>query len=116
MPYSELKDIPQQTATILFLVAVWASIMHFINKKRWKGGLMTALGWMAHDFFVSNGVTILTFFILIGFGANEVLAIGLAGFAGHEGTRASSIIILAVLEKFGVKQTFSHFEQMEKEK
>jgi len=108
--YENLKDIPTWTQWAVILAGMWGAVMNFLSRKVLGESFKTRMTWFLVDSVASFGLTALAFLTLIGWGSNEVFAVGVSGFFGHMGTRGIHIAQLAVLEKFGAKQTFNHIK------
>ena len=98
MPFSNLDDIPSKTGLLVFLFGIIGAI---INYKRRKEATLTKRVFMfLSDMISSVMLSIASFSVVIGFGGNELLAVGLAGFVAHQGTRAVYLIELGLSKKY----------------
>lgn len=111
VPYNELKDIPLFTQVAVIITGIWGAFLNFSKREKGDVSLKLKVWWFLQDAVTSAGVSMLTFFMLIGYGVNEILAVGVSGFTGHMGARFIFIMQLALLERIGAARTFKHLKE-----
>jgi len=100
MPYSNIDDIPSKTSWIVFFFGIVGAL---INYGRRKDKTFTQKVFLfISDLISSVMLSVITFITVIGFGGTEILAVGIAGFVAHQGTRAVYLIELIIAKKFNV--------------
>ena len=100
MPYSSLEEIPKNTGLIVFLFGIIGAIINYGRRKN-KSFKQKALLFFS-DMVSSVMLSIVTFTTVVGSGGSELLAVGLAGFVSHQGTRAVYLLELIIAKKLNV--------------
>lgn len=100
MPYNSLDEIPKNTGLIVFLFGIIGAVINYSRRKD-KTMKQRVLLFLS-DMLSSVMLSIITFTSIVGFGGTELLAVGLAGFVAHQGTRAVYLIELIIAKKFNV--------------
>ena len=101
MPYSSLNEIPEKTGLIVFLFGIVGAIINYGRRKNKTFKQRVIL--FISDMISSVMLSIITFTTVVGFGGTELLAVGLAGFVAHQGTRAVYLMELIIAKKFNVE-------------
>jgi len=112
MPDKHLSDVDNISLIFTTIIGTWGSILSFLKRERSGYSFLKAVSMFLTDMFTNIGFTILTYLGLIGYGVNELLAVSIAGFIGHQGTRAIYLAELAIADKIGSK---SALEAIKKE-
>ena len=112
MPEKHLSDVDNISLIFTTIIGTWGSILSFLKRERSGYSFLKAVSMFLTDMFTNIGFTILTYLGLIGYGVNELLAVSIAGFIGHQGTRAIYLAELAIADKIGSK---SALEAIKKE-
>ena len=101
MPYNNLDEIPKNTS---FLVLLFAVIGALINNTRRKGKpIKQRVLFLLGDFISSSMLCLSAFYLMIGSGYSEPLAVGVAGIVAHQGTRVFFIVEKIIEAKTGAK-------------
>ena len=101
MPYSSLNEIPEKTSLFVFLLGLFGSVVNYTKRKNKTLGQRLFL--FISDLISSVMLSVITFTSVVGLGGSEILAVGLAGFVAHQGTRAIYLIEIIIAKKFGVE-------------
>ena len=103
--YNTIQDVPKLTYLVVLVLSLWGSILSFIQRSRdgLKRTLTQKLIMFLTDLISTMGLSIVTFCGAVGFGLNELLAVGISGFVAHQGTRAIYLIELLIADKLGSK-------------
>ncbi len=110
MPFSNLDDVPSKTGLLVFIFGIVGAIINY--KRRQEATLTKRVLMFISDMISSVMLSIASFSAVVGFGGNELLAVGLAGFVAHQGTRAVYLIELGVSRRYKlgideeIKETF----------
>jgi len=107
LPKEHLQDIDHVADLSILIVGVWGAIMNFFKRDikdySWKRKIFLFL----FDIISSAGIAIIVFLIIQGYYHNELLAVGLAGFFAHQGTRAfyymEHIVSQVIKQKLHIK-------------
>ena len=107
MPEKHIKDIDSVVSYAVILSGLWGAFMNYFKRKTSGYTKLKKLSLFAFDLISSAGIAIMTYLIIRGYGANELLAVGLSGWFGHQGTRAfytmETIITSIIEQKLNVK-------------
>ena len=107
MPDKHLRDIDDVVSLAVVGAGLWGAFMNYFKRKTKGYTRLKKLSLFAFDTFSSAGIAIMVYLIVRGYGANELLAVGLSGFFSHQGTRAfytlETIITSIVEQKLKVK-------------
>ena len=63
------------------------------------------------DAVSTSSFSIITYLGLIGYGVNDLFAVAVAGFIGHQGTRAIYVMEIFLAEKFGGSETIQAIKE-----
>jgi len=107
MPHNNFSDMNLAATMIAFVAGVWGALVSFIKRDLDDFTLAKKIPLFFMDMFVNVGLTMLAYSGLIGYGINELLAVAISGFMGHQGTRSFYLIELLIAEKIGAKETFN---------
>jgi len=113
VPHNNFGDVDFISTLFAFLAGVWGATVSFIRRDVRGFSVLKKITLFFMDMFVNIGLTLLVYLGLIGYGINELLAVAISGFIGHQGTRSFYLIELIITEKLGAKATF---EEIKKEK
>lgn len=114
MPYNNFNDIDKIATIIALLAGMWGAVLNFIRRDVKSLNLKKKISMFLTDVFISMGLTMLAYIGLIGYGLNDMLAVAISGFVGHQGVRSYYLIELIILEKLGAKATFEEVKKKEK--
>ena len=114
MPHNNFNDMDIVATLIATAAGLWGAIISFSRRdvKDFKIAKKITLFFM--DMFVNIGLTLLVYLGLIGYGINELLAVAISGFIGHQGTRSFYLAELIITEKLGAKATFDEVKKTNK--
>lgn len=110
MPTSSFQDMNAGATLIAIIAGIWGSVLNFIKRDTKHHNTLRKISIFIMDMFVNIGITMLVYIGAIGYGLNELIAVAIAGFMGHQGTRSFHLIELMVAEKVGAKETFKTLE------
>ena len=113
MPHNNFNDMDFVSTIIAALAGIWGAIISFSRRDVSNFSILKKVSLFFMDMFVNVGLTLLVYLGLIGYGINDLLAVAVSGFIGHQGTRSFYLIELIITEKLGAKATF---EEIKKEK
>ena len=99
--YSNLDEIPRNTGIFVVLLGVFGAFINY--HRRTDLDFIDRLGLFLTDLISSVTISIATFAIIMSTQQNELLAIGVAGYVAHQGTRIFYIIERVIAKKFGIK-------------
>ncbi|WP_345993774.1 hypothetical protein [Sulfurimonas sp. HSL-1716] len=111
MPHNNFNDINYFSTLIAFLAGSWGAALNFFRRDHKDRSFFKKLGFFIMDMFINVGLTMLAYIGLIGYGLNDLLAVAIAGFVGHQGTRTFYLMELIITEKLGAKQTFDEIKE-----
>jgi len=114
MPYNNFNDINILSTLIAFAAGAWGAILSFLKRDIKSFGILKNISFFFMDMFVNIGLTMLVYLGLIGYGINDLLAVAVSGFIGHQGTRSFYLIELIIVEKIGAKATFEEIKKSKK--
>lgn len=105
-------------ATMMALMAgLWGAILSFFRRYTKRFSMKRKILMFIMDMFINVGITMLVYLGLVGYGINDLLAVAISGFFGHQGVRSFYLMELIIAEKLGAKATFSEItESKENEK
>jgi len=103
MPEKHFNDLDTISLFIAFAAGLWGSILSFIKRNKDSYTKTRMIIAFLFDMFTNIGFTLLTYIGLIGYGTNDLLAVAVASFVGHQGTRAIYLAELAIADKIGSK-------------
>ena len=63
------------------------------------------------DAISTSSFSVITYLGLVGYGINDVFAVAVAGFIGHQGTRAIYLLEIFVAEKFAGEETINAIKE-----
>ena len=111
MPHNNFNDIDLFSTLIAALAGIWGAVISFYRRdvRKFKIGRKIAMFFM--DMIVNVGLTLLVFLGLVGYGINDLLAVAVGGFVGHQGTRSFYLIELIITEKLGAKSTHNDIKE-----
>lgn len=115
MPYNNFNDINIFSTIIALIAGAWGAFLSFLKRDHKDRSFKSKFGFFIFDMIVNIGLTMLSYIGLIGYGINDLLAVAIAGFVGHLGTRSFYLAELIIAEKLGAKYTFKEIIK-EKEK
>jgi len=107
VPDKHLKDIDDVVSLAVVGAGLWGAFMNYFKRKTKGYTRLKKLTLFTFDTFSSSGIAIIVYLIVRGYGANELLAVGLSGFFSHQGTRSfytlEQIITKILEQKLNVK-------------
>jgi len=102
-------------ATIIALSAgMWGAILSFFRRDTKGFSIKRKILMFIMDMFINVGLTMLTYLGLVGYGINDLLAVAISGFFGHQGVRSFYLMELIITEKLGAKATFTEIAEGKK--
>ena len=110
MPINSFTDLGNAATYAALFAGVWGAILSFLKRDIRKFSFPKTIGLFFMDMAVNMGITMLVYIGAIGYGFNELLAVALAGFLGHQGTRSFYLLELIIAEKLGAKKTFDEIK------
>ena len=114
MPAKNFHDLDDLSTFIAIVIGLWGSILSFIKRDRKDLTIFRKIAMFLLDMITNVGITLLTYFGLIGYGVDELLAVAISGFIGHQGTRGFYLIELAIADKIGSKEMLNEIKKGEK--
>ena len=111
MPHNNFSDVNIVSTIIAFIAGVWGAVVSFFRRDVSNFSILKKVSLFFMDMFVNVGLTLLVYLGLIGYGLNELLAVAVSGFIGHQGTRSFYLIELIITEKLGAKATFEEIKK-----
>ena len=111
MPHSSFNDMDVAATIIATLAGVWGAIISFSRRDIRDFKMIKKISIFFMDMFVNIGLTLLVYLGLIGYGINELLAVAISGFIGHQGTRSFYLAELIITEKLGAKKTYDSIKE-----
>ncbi len=94
-------------ATIIALTAgVWGAILNYSQRDTKEHSVLKKISMLFMDMIINVGITMLVYLGLVGYGVDELIAVAVSGFVGHQGTRSFYLIELLIAEKLGAKKTY----------
>jgi len=111
MSYNNFNDINMISTLVAFLAGIWGAVLSFLRRDMKTYSTLKKISLFFMDMFVNIGLTMLAYLGLIGYGANDLLAVAVSGFIGHQGTRSFYLIELIITEKLGAKATFDEIKK-----
>jgi len=103
MPHKNLNDLDFFTNFVVLLAGIWGAFMNYFSRKLEKYTLIKRILLFLFDMISSAGIAIMVYLLVMGYYDNELLAVGLAGFFAHLGTRTFYILEQIITQKLGVK-------------
>jgi len=110
MPHSNFNDMNIVATIVAGLAGIWGAVISFMRRDIKNFSLFRKVSLFFMDLFVNVGLTLLVYLGLIGYGINDLLAVAISGFIGHQGTRSFYLIELIITEKLGAKATFEEIK------
>jgi len=99
-------------ATIIAMGAgIWGAVLSFFRRDTKRATKLQKVGFFLMDMFVNVGITMLIYLGLIGYGVNDLIAVAVSGFGGHQGVRSIYLIELIIAEKLGAQATFKAIQE-----
>jgi len=114
MPYNNFNDINSMSTIVAFVAGAWGAVLSFFRRDIKSFSIWKNMSFFFMDMFVNIGLTMLVYLGLIGYGINDLLAVAISGFIGHQGTRSFYLIELIITEKIGAKATFEEIKKGKK--
>jgi len=114
MPEKNFNDLNSVATIVAICAGIWGSILSFINRDKEGFSTIRIITSFLVDMMTDMGFTMLTYFGLIGYGVDELLAVAVSGFVGHQGTRAVYLIELAIADKIGSKEMLNEIKREKK--
>jgi len=111
MPHNNFNDMNIIATLIAGLAGLWGAIISFSRRDVEDFKIIRKISLFIMDMFVNVGLTLLVYLGLIGYGVNELLAVAISGFIGHQGTRSFYLAELIITEKLGAKATFEEIKK-----
>ena len=111
MPHNSFNDMDIVATLIATLAGLWGAVISFSRRDVKDFKIIKKVSLFFMDMFVNIGLTLLVYLGLIGYGINELLAVAVSGFVGHQGTRSFYLIELIITEKLGAKATFNEVKK-----
>lgn len=108
---NNFNDIDVVAASIASLAGLWGAIISFVRRDVKDFKMIKKISLFFMDMFVNVGLTLLVYLGLVGYGVNELLAVAISGFIGHQGTRSFYLAELIITEKLGAKSTFDEVKK-----
>ena len=116
MPHSSFTDMDKFATIMALLAGTWGAILSFVRRDKNNMTLTKKILFFFADMFVNIGLTMLTYIGLIGYGFNDLLAVAISGFIGHQGVRSVYLVELIIVEKLGAKATFEEIKKNKEKK
>jgi len=101
--YKNLNDLNSISLVLVTFFGAWGGFLNYLRRAKthpnytWKQKVF--------HFFVDAvsvcTITVIVYLGLIGYGLNDLLAIAISGFIGHQGANAIYTIEIVLAEKFG---------------
>ncbi len=107
----KFSDIDKVATMIALLAGLWGTILNFSRRHTDNFSMKKKILMFFMDMFVNIGITMLIYLGFIGYGINELLAVAVSGFAGHQGVRSFYLMELIITEKIGAKDTFDQIKE-----
>ena len=106
MPYKNFNDIPPLTLLIVFLTGFWGALVNFIRREEINHNMSTKkkIFYFFVDLISSGGIACIVFLTLVGYGFNELFAVGVSGVFAHQGTKSIYLMELFIAEKLKSKK------------
>ncbi len=114
MPHNNFNDMNLVSTLIAGVAGIWGAIISFTRRDTKSFSMVRKISIFFMDMFVNVGLTLLVYLGLIGYGVNELLAVAVSGFMGHQGTRSFYLIELIITEKLGAKRTYDSIKEEHK--
>jgi len=111
MPHNSFQDMDSTASLIALIAGIWGAVLNFVKRDNAKHSVIKKISMFAMDMIINIGITMLIYVGCIGYGFNELLSVGVAGFLGHQGTRSFYIMELIIAEKVGAKSTFEEIKK-----
>ncbi len=106
MPHNNFSDMDLLSTLIATLAGVWGAIISFSRRDIKEFKMLKKITLFFMDMFVNIGLTLLVYLGMVGYGINDLLAVAVSGFMGHQGTRSFYLVELIITEKLGAKKTY----------
>ena len=103
MPHKDIKDLNDITNIIVLIAGIWGAMMNYFKRDKSRYNIFRRLGLFMFDMISSAGIAIMVYVLVMGYYDNELIAVGMAGFFAHLGTRSFYILEQIVSQKLGVK-------------
>jgi len=113
MPHNNFNEMNTLATLIAVTAGVWGALLNFMKRDTSEKKFFHKASLFFMDMFVNIGITMLVYLGCIGYGLNDLMAVAISGFLGHQGTRSFYLIEMIIAEKTGAKQTF---EEIKKER
>jgi len=109
MPHKNLNDLNFVALILTFIFGLTGGVLNYMRRlKTYPEYTKTKKIVMFFvDVFTVGSLTIIVFIGLQGYGVNELLSVAIAGFVGHQGTRAIYLLEIVALEKLGSKEALN---------
>lgn len=111
MPLNSFNEIGIIPAIFAVISGVWGAVLNFVKRDTSCSSMKKKIAFFLFDMFVNMGITLLIFIGAIGYGLNELTAVAIAGFLGHQGVRSFYVMELIILEKLGAKETLKKLHE-----
>ncbi len=109
MPHKNLNDLNFLALIIVSLFGLIGGILNYIRRLKTHPEYTTTkkIVMFFVDAFTVSSLTLIVFIGLQGYGLNELMSVAIAGFIGHQGTRAIYLLEIIALEKLGSKEALN---------
>lgn len=111
MPLNSFNEVGIIPAVIAGLSGIWGAILNFVKRDISCHSMPKKIAFFLFDMLVNMGITLLIFIGAMGYGLNELTAVAIAGFLGHQGVRSFYVMELIILEKLGAKETLKKLHE-----
>ena len=116
MPHRNLNDLNLLSLIIVSFFGFWGGFLNYI--RRTKTHPEFTIKQKVFHFIVDaisvSSFTLITYLGLAGYGFNDLLSVAIAGFVGHQGTRAIYLAEIFLAEKFGGQETIQAIKEEHK--
>ncbi len=101
-----MSDVNTLATLIALGAGVWGAILNYAQRDTQKHSILKKISIFFMDMIINVGITMLVYLGLVGYGVNDLVAVAISGFVGHQGTRSFYLIELLIAEKLGAKKTY----------
>ena len=113
MPHKNWNDLNNLSLILVAFFGFWGGFLNYIRRTKTNPNL--TLKQRLFNFIVdavsTSSFSIITYLGLIGYGVNDLFAVAVAGFIGHQGTRAIYVMEIFLAEKFGGNETIQAIKE-----
>jgi len=117
MPHKNWNDLNSISLLLVTFFGTWGGFLNYLRRAKthpnytWKQKVF--------HFFVDavsvSSITVIVYLGLVGYGLNDLLAIAISGFIGHQGANAIYTMEIFLAEKFGGSETINAIKEGHKD-